>query len=316
VDETEMNRLTCEDWLTKRRPVRQAMVLSMLAAGLLSVGLMTRVRRPLWRRGFLAFGLLACIGCLGWSATEFHYRAILHEGALVSDGSEAILWAASLAMGLGLGLTLLWRDAFIALAGSLVSSVGFVVVERCWPTLPNVLAGDARLSCPVLATVSAYAALALAWSMAVLTLGRLVLAPPSGERLRAIAARCARSIGMGLVLLAAEAILGVFATEPGDSCRGWDAPALRTFFVLPGCVLLLYARRMGWLKPFGLLVGSALAFTAIVMAWHILCRGTWDGHAAFDLAANAWLYGVCLVNLSLIAHAALRYYFGKQRVPV
>jgi len=278
----------------------------------------------LCRRGLLVSGLLACAGCLGWSAAGFYCRTILHDGAPVSDGPEVILWTASVAMGLGLVLSLLCRDGFIALVGALVSVAGFVLAER-WPlpfasngpTLPNGLAGDIWLNLHVLTAVSAYAALALAWSVAALTLGRLVLAPPGGERLRELAALCTRSIGIGLTLLAAGAVFGAFrTTELGRSWSGWDGPALGAFFALPGCAFLLYARRVGWLQPFGLILGSVLGFTLMGMIWHVLSRGALDRHPTFDLKADAWLYAVCLVNLSLIVHAALRYYFGKQRIPV
>ncbi len=232
-DAAAARRLVCEGWLNERRPFRLAMVLSLFAAGFLLIARIAGTQRPLCRRGLLVSGLLASAGCLGWSAAGFYCRTILHDGAPVSGGAEVILWAASVAMGLSLVLSLLCRDALVALAGALVSAGGFVLAERWplpfasnWPTLPSGLAGDVWLNLHVLTAVSAYASLALAWGVAALTVGRLVLAPFDGERLRERAALCARSIGIGLALLVAGAILGAFRTaEPG--CCGAAGMAQR-----------------------------------------------------------------------------------------
>jgi hypothetical protein len=312
-------RLACEGWFNDQAPFQKALYFSMAAVGLLAAASMAGARRPLGQRVFLVSGLVACAGCLGWSAAGFFCRAILHGGAPVSDGQEVLLWAASLTVCLGLALALLCRDSIIALAGSLASIPEFALANRWplafsadWPELPDLLSGDFWLNLHVLTLVSAHAALILAWGVAVLTLGLLVLAPPGRERLLQLGALCARSIGIGVVLLAAGVVFGRFcATEPGASWRGWDAQAVCALLTLPACGALLYARRMGWLQPFGLVTCSTICFTLIVLVWHgTLFLGAWNQDVAPTL--SGWVYWGGILNMSLAVHAALRYYFGRQ----
>ena len=118
--------------------------------------------------------------------------------------------------------------------------------------------------------------------------------------------------------MAAGAILGALRTEePGYFWRGWNAQAMGTLLALPCCVALLYAQRAGWIQPFGLVLGLVICCTTIVTLWHAAdLLGEWDRRSATDLDGNVWMCWAVLVNLSLAVHAALRYYFGKQRVLV
>ena len=313
-------RLACEGWLNDQEPFQEALYFGMAAAVLLAIGQIAGAGRPLRQRLFLVLGFVVCGICLGWSASGFFCRAVLHGGAPVGDGQEVILWAASLAVGLGLLLAFLCRDRIVALAGMLVAIPEFALANGWpldlgadWPELPDLLSGDFWLNLHVLTLVSAHAALMLAWGMAALTLGLIVLAPPSRERVLHLAALCARAIGVGVVLLAAGVVFGRFCTaEPGSSWRGWDAQAVCALLTLPACGALLYARRMGWLQPFGVATCSVICFTLIVLVWHAtLFLGAWNQEVAPGL--TGWVYWGGLLNFSLVAHAALRYYFGKQR---
>jgi hypothetical protein len=84
---------------------------------------------------------------------------------------------------------------------------------------------------------------------------------------------------------------------------------------LPGCAALLYARRAGWIGSFGLALGAALGLPLLLAAWQAaLFLGTWDEYPLPTLAADAPVYALGLVTLSLAVHAALRYNFSRQRV--
>jgi hypothetical protein len=164
-----------------------------------------------------------------------------------------------------------------------------------------------------LTLISAYAALALGWGIAVLTLARMVLVPPTTERLRDLAKLSARSLGIAVILLAASAVLDGFrARVLSDPWRGWNAQAMGILLALPCCAALLYARFRSWIQSFGLLIGTMLVFTLILMGWYpaLLREGGEGLHS--NLGAQASLLGAGLLNLSLSAHAMLRYYFCKQ----
>jgi hypothetical protein len=245
---------------------------------------------------------------------------MLHDGLPAGDGSEAALWAGSVVMSLGFLLALLGRDGFIALVGALIASAGLVLANR-WPlafgangaALSNLRNADGGLNLQALTLISAYAALALAWGVAALTLARMVLIPPTAERLRGLAKLSARSLGIAVVLLAASAVLDGFrARALSDPWRGWNTQAIGTLLALPCCAALLYARFRDWIQPIGLLIGTMLVLTLILMSWYpaLLLEG-WEERLS-TLGTHASLLGAGLFNLSLSAHAMLRYYFGKQ----
>lgn len=319
-DPSVARRLVWESWCNRYLPVRQAMYFSMLAAGLLAASVMAGARRPLWRRGFLLSGLLACAGCLGWAAAGIVCQALLHDGLPVGDGSEGIVWASSVVMSLGFLLALLDRDGFIALSGTLITGAGFALANRwppafaaSWAALPNLRNVDGWVRLHMLMRISAYAALTLAWSVAALTLVRLVLVPLTAERLHGLARLCARSLGIAVILLATSAVLDGFRTMAlWDSWGGWGIQAMGTLLILPCCAALLYGRLVGWIQPFGFVTGAVLAFALILMGWYTaLLLGEWEGRLV-NLSAHASLLGAGLLHLSLGAHATLRYYFGKQ----
>jgi hypothetical protein len=320
---TAGQRLDLEGWINQYRPLRQAMYWSILAAGLLAVSTMAGVRRPLWRRGCLLSGLLACAGCLGWSVARIICQALLHDGMPVCDGREAVLWGSSVALALSFLLSMCYRDGFIALTGSLVGSGGFVLANRWpprfvenWATLP-ILPTEGVWSClqrPIV--IFGCAALALAWGVSALALARLVLIPPTCERLRGLARLCARLIGVAVALFAVSALLdGLRAMHSSGSGLGWNMQAMSTFLVLPCCVAMLYGRRMGWISPFGTMMVTVAGAAAIALAWQAVPH--LDGNSrsfASLLTENAPVYLAGLASLCLAAHAALRYYFGKQRI--
>ena len=213
-------RLACEAWLNEHAPVWKAMVLSLLGLGLFTAAAIVRNRRPRWRRWLLLSGLLACLGCLGWASAAIVCQTIREGAVPINEATQGILRAASLVMGLSLCLALLGRDAFLGWTGALLSSVGFLWANHWpaafpehWPTLPEGFADDNRLRMQVLLLLSAYAALILAWAVAVLTLRRILLAPPNGERVRRLASHCLGPIRFGVVLLTASAIV--------DGCAHW-----------------------------------------------------------------------------------------------
>lgn len=318
-DSSAARRLVLEGWLNEHRPVRKTLYFSMLVVGLLIVSTMAGARRPQWRRGFWVSGLLACIGCLGWSAAGIVCRAMLHDGWPVSDGAEGMVWASSVVMSLALLLALRDRDGFIALAGALIAGAGFVLADRWppafaadWAPLPNLRSSDVWLRLQVLALISAYAALTLAWGVAILGLLRITLAPPTVERLRGLAKLSARSLGIAVVLLIVSAILDGFRTTViHDSWRSWSIQTVSTLLILPCCAALLYVYLRGWVQPFGLMTSAVLVFTLIPMSiLTVLHFGLWEEYRS-RLLAHTSLLTVGLINLSLGAHAGLRYYFGK-----
>jgi hypothetical protein len=164
--------------------------------------------------------------------------------------------------------------------------------------------------------LSGYAALALAWSIAALTLVRILFDEPSSERLRRLAALCLWTLRLGVLLVAASALLdGWRGLDRGFAWYGWNAQALGTRFVLPGCAALLWFGRRGTMPPLRLLISAVLGLTLVAMIGMIGSSVVFgrSGVLRFD-ATETVSYLAGLFSVSLATHAALRYYFGKQRI--
>lgn len=317
-DARQCRRLGCEAWMNEYAPSHKAAYLSVFAVAFFAAAAMVRTRRPQWRRALLLSGLLACLGCLGWASSATLCGAI-RDGAPVSEGAQAMIWTSFLILGLSLSLALLGRDTFLAFTGTLVSSVGFVLANRwppafavSWPTVPHGIADDPWLRLQVMLLFSALATLALAWAVASLTLARILAAAPTAERVRGLSVLCVQLLRIGIMLLTASALLdGCRALGQGAAWRVWNVQALATLVVLPGCAALVYARRHGWIQPFAFLAGLVFGFTLLALMGQAAISGGIDNP---KLGVEGWFYAAGLVALSLAAHAALRYYFGRHRI--
>jgi hypothetical protein len=301
----------------------QALYSSLFAVGLFVAAAVVRQRWPLWRRRFFFVGILSCLGCLVWSASALQGQTLRNGGRLIYDHSQELLWVATVVMAIGLFLGVLFRDAFLAFVGALTSSIGYLaanhwptVFVELWPALPLGAAEDMCLRLQALTLLSAYAALALAWSIATLTLTRILLEAPSSERLRRLSNLCLWPIRLGIMLLAASALLdGWRALEQGSAWHRWNAQAMGTLLVLPVCVALVYARRRGYLPTFRSFTVVVLGFTVLALTWHLAEH--WEAgdlNFGLSLTSDVGYLIAGLFPLSLAAHAALRYYFGKQRI--
>jgi hypothetical protein len=317
-DTAALRRLAAETWLNERTPARKAMELSLLAMACLAAAALMKIRCSIWPRVLFRAGLLSCLGSLAW-ATAALVGWSIRDGVLLADAGQGMFFFAATTMGLGLLLALLHREMIAVGCAASVSSLGFFlasnwqsfVVER-WPSWPSGIAHDACLRVQLLLLFSAYAALTLAWSVAVVAAGRVLISAPNGERLRRLATMCASALRIGVVLLVGSSLLDALrAGALGYAWHGWNVQALGTLLILPACSALLYARGKGWMQPFALIMGLGMAFTLLaLMGVAVSHAETWEHFRT----ADAWLYVVGLVNLSSIIHAALRYYYGRQRV--
>jgi hypothetical protein len=118
------------------------------------------------------------------------------------------------------------------------------------------------------------------------------------------------------VLLVASALLDSWrALEQGSAWHRWNAQAMGTLLVLPGCVAVLYARRRGVVPPLRLLTTVVLGFTFLALFGHFEERwGAGELNLASVLHGDAGFFLAGLFALSMAAHASLRYYFGEQRI--
>ena len=78
-----------------------------------------------------------------------------------------------------------------------------------------------------------------------------------------------RCLQVGVLLLALGTILGaVWADYSWGRFWGWDPKEVWALVSLLGYLALLHARLQGWVKEFGLAIGSISCFFLIIMAWY------------------------------------------------
>lgn len=309
-DASVQHRLAAEAWLNQRAPERKALTLSLLAMVCLAAAALVKSRRPKWHRILFRGGVFAACACLAWSTAALVAHSI-QDNALLASGEQGMFYFAAATMGLGFVLALLHRERICARCATVASSVGFFLAQRgsSWPLTIDC---DTCLRVQRLLLLSGFAALTLAWSVALVAAGKLLVVAPNGERLRRLAALCVSALRVGIALLVGNALVkGLRVLGMGHLWRGGNVQELAPLFVLPACFALLYARRRGWMPPFAVVMSVGVAFPLLILAMYGADRAETWRHLS---TADAWIYGAGLVNFSLLLHAALRYYYGRQRV--
>jgi cytochrome c-type biogenesis protein CcsB len=310
-----------ELWFNAVNPFRKAWIVSLLTAFLM-LGAMTTVGRwPVLSRTFYFASLLSYVGALLWSAAGFYCRVSISGRPPVSNMYESVIWVGFMTAVFGLLLELIYRKGVIALAGSLVSTLGLVLADQLPLTLnPNiqplqaVLRSNYWLVIHVLTIVSSYAAFALAWGLGNFNLCLMVFAPGRRDLVKTLSQLSYRAIQIGVVLLAAGTLLGGFwAAESWGRFWGWDPKEVWALIALLCYVIPLHARFIGWVKDFGLAACSVICFASVVMAWYgvnfVLGAGL---HSyGFGGGSDLWVYWGALINISLVVHAALRYQYAR-----
>ncbi len=279
-------------------PARRPWAACLLAAGMLAAGLALGQRRPRAARGLYAAGLLG-------------YAVAVGAGAILPGPQDSptagLTWATLLVGTLALLLEWAGRSRVFLLAGSLVSAL-LLLGADCWPAAPvpqmpgwtAVLHGDGRQTAGGLLVLAGYAALALAWGLGHLTLGRMLLTPDRGRSIRGLSDGAFRALGLGVVLLAAGAALG--------GVPGWRSRGACDVAVALAALFLVHARLAGWVQDLGLALGCAAGFAALVLAW---CGTAWLPGAGHDARiCLAWLGWATLATVSLALHATHRYWFA------
>ena len=118
-------------------------------------------------------------------------------------------------------------------------------------------------------------------------------------------------IQVGVVLLAAGTVLGgIWADYSWGRFWGWDPKETWALISLLGYLALLHGRLVGWIKEFGLAVGSVLIFFLIVMAWYGVNYVLGQGLHSYGFGSGRG--GVC-GRLCSVALNICSYWYGLVR---
>lgn len=145
------------------------------------------------------------------------------------------------------------------------------------PLVP-VLRDNFWLSTHVTTIILSYAALALSWLLANITLGKQRLAGISSKDYKYYEDLIYTAIKIGVVLLAAGIILGgVWADYSWGRFWGWDPKETWSLIVLLFYMAVLHGKSTSWINTHRFIILSAAGFMTVMMAWfgvnYILATG-------------------------------------------
>ena len=231
----------------------------------------------------------------------------------VTNMYESILWVAWGCAGFGLVLAWKHRQASVAVAAGVMSTLLLVLTDALpsaldpsiQPLMP-VLRSTFWLTVHVLTITLGYAAFALATALghAWLILDRV---RSSEEKLTSISKFLTATLRAGILLLAAGTLLGgVWAQYSWGRFWGWDPKEVWALIALLGYLGLMHAVYAGWIGSRGVAVGSVLGFAGVLMAWYgvnyILGKGL---HSyGFGSGSKEWAVGFICVELIFLALTA------------
>ncbi len=228
-------------------------------------------------------GLLAKLG-IGVMALAFIFhtygfalRCIITSRPPVSNMYETVVW-----VGWGVFLfaaifSFLKKKKWIVLVGAIVATLCMIVadfapviLDSTLQPLEPVLRSNLWLTIHVMTITLSYAAFFLAFGIGDYGIFLHVKDKKKHRaKIRELAQVCYNLIQVGVVLLTAGTILGgVWADYSWGRFWGWDPKETWAFIALMGYLAILHARLVGWVKDFGMLAGSIISFSLVIMAWY------------------------------------------------
>lgn len=207
----------------------------------------------------------------------FSVRSYLSDRAPVTNMYETVVWVAFGSVLFSMIIEYVYRWKLVLAAGTAVgafclilSDMAPAVLDPSIQPLEPVLRSNFWLTVHVLSITISYAAFFLAFALGDIGLFFCIRDEKKySDRIKAIVLASYRAIQIGVAFLAPGIILGgVWADYSWGRFWGWDPKETWALIALLGYIAVLHARLSGWLKEFGMLVTSVLAFSLVIMAWY------------------------------------------------
>ena len=189
---------------------------------------------------------------VGWAVIFFSFFLLIKKSARHLNHNRVLLTS-----------TLLAATLIMVMADLLPMSSELGMLEA-------VLRSTYWLTIHVLVIVASYGAFALACALGHIYLIRIFFGTDLKEAsMLDISDAIYQTIKIGVILIGAGTILGgVWANESWGRFWGWDPKETWALISFLGYMALLHARKAGWIRDFGLAVGSLIGFLLILMTWY------------------------------------------------
>ena len=250
-----------------------ALLLSLVA--IFMVVLMKKVKAPL-----IVTAISIAIQLIGITM-----RVMISGRAPITNMYETVMFSGLGALIISLGIYFFRKDKIFILAGLgynilclfMMMFANNMLSSSISPLVP-VLRDNFWLSTHVTTIILSYAALALSWMAANITLYKLVRKTLTKKDYRYYQDLIYTCIKVGIVLLSAGIILGgVWADYSWGRFWGWDPKETWSLIVLLFYMALVHGKYSNWVTTHRFVLASAAGFMTVMMAWfgvnYILASG-------------------------------------------
>lgn len=251
--------------------------IAMLLA-LLGIFLTVLVKKPMAGLIFAWFTIVAEI--IGMTM-----RVLISGRAPITNMYETVLFSGFGALFIALIIFIFKRDKIFILGGLgynilclFMMKFAHGMLDSSISPLVPVLRDNFWLSTHVTTIILSYAALALSWLLANITLVKAKFQTINNKDYRYYEGLIYTSIKVGVVLLAAGIILGgVWADYSWGRFWGWDPKETWSLIVLLFYMAVLHGKSTSWITTHRFILLSAAGFMSVMMAWfgvnYILATG-------------------------------------------
>src|SRR6476620_406018 len=275
-------------------------------------------------RALQMLGVAVAVLGLAFQAAGIIMRCMIAGRPPVTNMYESIIWVSFAVSLFGMIFFTRYRAPVYLLAALPVTLIALLLVHEMPiamassidPLVP-VLRDNFWLTIHVLTITLSYAAFALAMGFGHILLWRYARNPTAARADAPMHFWLYRVLQLGVLLLAAGAILGgVWANDSWGRFWGWDPKETWALIALLCYILALHGRLAGWWTQFGLVVASVVCFLAVLMAWYgvnfVLGKGL---HSyGFGIGGETYVGTFVVADLLFVAFAIWRYRSSKRAV--
>ena len=270
---------------------------------------------PLASRAATIAGFVGIGAGFATTAYGMLLRILISGRPPVTNMYETIVFVSFGGMLFALVFEAIYRVRFFAACASAVATIALLIADNVpifdgsiSPLVP-VLRDNMWLTIHVLTIMLGYAAFTLAMAMGHLNLGLYFFAPGRAGLLKTISLFLYRALQVGTLFLATGTMLGgVWASYSWGRFWGWDPKETWALIATLGYLAILHARMVGWIKDFGMAVGSLLGYLLVLMAWYGVNFVLGTGLHSYGFGSGGYWYVGSFVafELLVIAGAVLR----------
>ena len=270
---------------------------------------------PLASRAFSWAGMALVVAGFLSQAYGMTLRVLISGRPPVTNMYESVVWVAFGAVLFALVFEAVYKVRIFAACASALAVVCLILADNVpildgsiSPLVP-VLRDNMWLTIHVLTITLGYAAFTLAMGIGHLNLGLYFFRPREAVLFKNLSLFLYRALQVGTLFLAVGTLLGgVWASYSWGRFWGWDPKETWALIATLGYLAILHARMTGWIKDFGMAVGSLLGYLLVLMAWYGVNFVLGTGLHSYGFGSGGYWYvgGFVAFEMAVITAALLR----------